>query len=64
MLFLSRLEKLSDKSMIKFNRGKFQILHLGRNNCRHPYTLGLTFWKAAAETRSWGTVMASKLIMS
>lgn len=29
---LDRLEKCTNKNVIKFNKGKCKILHLGRNN--------------------------------
>ncbi|GAB0179328.1 mitochondrial enolase superfamily member 1 [Grus japonensis] len=36
---LNRLEKWAGTSLIKFNKGKFKVLHLGRNNPRHQYVL-------------------------
>ena len=32
---LNRLEKWADRSLMEFNRGKRQVLHLWRNNPRH-----------------------------
>lgn len=35
-----RLEKSADGNLIKFNKGKIQVLHTGRNYPLHQYRLG------------------------
>jgi len=39
---LDRLEKWAYRKLLKFNKVKCKILHLGRNNSRHQYLLGIT----------------------
>jgi len=34
---LCKLEKWAARNLMKFSKEKYQILHLGRNNPRHPY---------------------------
>ena len=37
---LNRLEGQAERNLMKFNKGKCRILHLGRNNLMHQYGLG------------------------
>ncbi|KAK4830761.1 hypothetical protein QYF61_013250 [Mycteria americana] len=36
---LHRLEKWARRNLMNFNKGEYQVLHLGRNKPRHHYTL-------------------------
>jgi len=40
---LDRLEKWADSNFMKINKGKYKVLHLGRNNPRHQDILGATW---------------------
>lgn len=44
--YICRLEKWIDRNLAKFNTGKLQVMHLGRNPI-HQYMLGATRREAA-----------------
>lgn len=37
---LDRVEKWTEKNLMRLNNGKYLVLHLGRNNPIHQYSLG------------------------
>lgn len=37
---LSKYNKCFVRNIVKFSKGKWQVLHLGRNNPKHQYMLG------------------------
>ncbi|PKU49229.1 rna-directed dna polymerase from mobile element jockey-like [Limosa lapponica baueri] len=56
---LDRLESWAEKTLMRFNKGKCRILHLGRKNAKHQYRLGMDLLESTSEEknlRSWWIV--------
>lgn len=49
---LNRLEKGSERHLLKLNKGKFTDLQVQGNTCRHKYMLKAPFWKAPWQKRT------------
>jgi len=60
---LSRLEKQVDGNFKQFNKGKCQILHLGRNHPSHPYMLGADQMESIWAENTLGILVDNKLSM-
>jgi len=48
---LNNLEKWANRDLMNFNKRRCQILHLGRKNARHQYTLGTKWMESTFEEK-------------
>ena len=50
---LDRLESWVKGNLMKFNKSKCRVLHMGRKDSMHRHSLGVTCWKVALLRRPW-----------
>ncbi|PKU47491.1 hypothetical protein llap_2231 [Limosa lapponica baueri] len=58
------MESWARKNLMRFNREKCKVLHLGKKNVRHQYRLGVDLLEPSSEEKDLGVLVDSKMTMS
>ncbi|GAB0180142.1 mitochondrial enolase superfamily member 1 [Grus japonensis] len=61
---LDRLESWAERNLMKFNKGRWRVLHLGRNNPKHQYRSGVDLLGGSTAEKDLAVLVDNKLSMS
>jgi len=61
---LDSLESWAERKLMRFNKGKCRVLHLGRNNPMHQYRLREDPLESSSLEKDLGVLMENKLTLS
>ncbi|GAB0179775.1 mitochondrial enolase superfamily member 1 [Grus japonensis] len=61
---LDRLENWVERNLMKFNKGKRRVLHIGKNNLKHQYRLEADLLGSSSTKKDLGVLVDNKLSMS
>ena len=61
---LDRLDGWTKRNLIRFNKGKCRVLHVGRNNCMHQYRLGTDLLERSSSEKDLGVLVDNRWAVS
>ncbi|KAJ7410578.1 rna-directed dna polymerase from mobile element jockey-like [Willisornis vidua] len=61
---LDRLHSWEEEKLMRFNKGKCRVLHLGKNNPKHQYSLRADLLDSSSAEKNLGVLMDDNLIVS